>query len=71
MTMTVEIDVADDEHLVTEAEAVGCTAVETKAFCMAGTSVYRVAGPREALLPLLDGWGYPDAGDYTIVEAGA
>jgi hypothetical protein len=66
--MTVEIDVADDEHLVEQAAAVGCTAVEQKVFCMGGTYVYRVTGEPDVLLPLLDGWGYPDAHDYRVIE---
>lgn len=67
MTLTVEIDVADDEHLVEEAAAAGCTAVKQDVFRMGGTYVYRVSGPRDALVPLLAGWGYPEEGDYRVV----
>lgn len=65
--MTVEIDVANDEHLVAEAEAAGCTAVEQDVFRMGGTYVYTVSGPREPLVQLLAEWGYPDEGDYRVL----
>ena len=63
--MAAIIDVADDENLVAEATAVGCTALKGSDFSMAGTMVYRVYGPSVTLLPLLAGWGY-DEGDYQI-----
>lgn len=63
-TMTVEIDVADDDRLAAEAQAVGCTAVCT------GTNrngyEYRVSGPQEAVSFLLEQWGY-EPGEWTVV----
>lgn len=64
--MSVRIDVCDDDNLVEEALAAGCTAVEA-------TDGYRkyhlfvVHGPQDKLLPLLASWGY-DYDGYEVIE---
>lgn len=68
LPIKVSIDVADDSNLGAEAKEAGCEATKTTEFCMAYTSVYHVTGPRDLLLALLEEWGYPDEGDYTVIE---
>lgn len=62
-TLTVEIDVADDEHLTAEAAASGCVAIPTdKGYRPPGTYLYGITGPTEAVLALLSTWGYEEGG---------
>lgn len=65
--VSVEIDVCDDDNLVTEAAANGCVAVATADNGRQMIPVYRVTGPLTTLTPLLRHWGYPEVGDYTVV----
>lgn len=66
-TLTVSIDVANDENLVEEAIDVGCVATPVEeGYRPYGTYVYKVVGPDDLLKPLLEGWGYSE-GEYTVL----